>query len=84
MSVDLNWAIGRQIAQRRKVAGYTQRNLADRCGISFQRMSKYESGESSLSAAIFLRIAEALEIPAADLLPQPTHRRKTCDAENDG
>jgi transcriptional regulator with XRE-family HTH domain len=72
MQDDLNWAIGTRIAQRRKIIGLSQRRLAELCGVSYQQVSKYEAGQVPVSAAMLLRIAGALDIPPAELIPAVT------------
>lgn len=41
-----NYKIGNIIMNKRKALGYTQQNLADRLHVSFQAVSKWETGVS--------------------------------------
>ena len=52
--------IGTYIAQLRKEKGFTQIDLGDRLGVSFQAVSKWERGETLPDTAILLDLANAL------------------------
>jgi len=43
----------------------TQQQLAQRVGIKFQQIQKYETGTNRISASRLWDIAEALEVPVA-------------------
>ena len=60
-SVDLH--VGRKLRQRRWLMGMTQQQLADRVGIKFQQIQKYETGANRVSASRLWEIARALEVP---------------------
>ena len=55
--------VGARLRRRREVMALTQSSLADRLGISFQAVQKYEAGENRVSAATLWRIAEILDVP---------------------
>lgn len=75
----LNVRIGKTIRLRRKLLGLTQIELADRAGISFQGIQKWECGSIALSAAQLVFLAEALETTPSRLLPSPpTKDTQTC------
>lgn len=52
--------IGDLIRLARKAAGLSQMELAERVGISYQQIQKYEKGISGISIARLSQIAEAL------------------------
>lgn len=52
--------VGTQIAYLRKGKGFTQNDLGDRLGVSFQAVSKWERGETLPDTAILLDLANAL------------------------
>lgn len=62
--------IGLNIAYYRKLKGYTQLQLAESIGISRTHMSNIEAPNmhTSISLEALLDIADALEIPASNLL----------------
>jgi len=55
--------IGVRLRQRRVLLGITQEVLAQRIGISFQQMQKYEIGENRISAARLFRLSQLLDVP---------------------
>lgn len=57
--------VGKRIRHRRWMVGMTQQQLADRVGIKFQQIQKYETGMNRVSASRLWDIAEALEVPVA-------------------
>lgn len=61
-------AVGWNIRQLRQQAGVSLERVAGRLELSFQQLQKYETGASRISAAMLVRIAQVLEVPAAQLL----------------
>jgi transcriptional regulator with XRE-family HTH domain len=54
--------VGKRIRHRRWMVGMTQQQLADRVGIKFQQIQKYETGMNRVSASRLWDIAEALGV----------------------
>jgi transcriptional regulator with XRE-family HTH domain len=67
----LSLALGRAIRAARDQAGMSMRALAMRCGVSQPFLSEVERGRSTPSIATLHRIAEALSLSPASLLPGP-------------
>jgi transcriptional regulator with XRE-family HTH domain len=61
-------AIGRRLRQLRVLSGQSQSDLAQRLGITFQQLAKYERGANRMSAARVLRAAQVLGVEPAELL----------------
>lgn len=57
--------VGKRIRYRRSITGITQQNLADRVGIKFQQIQKYETGTNRVSASRLWDIANALDVPVS-------------------
>jgi transcriptional regulator with XRE-family HTH domain len=57
--------VGKRIRQRRWLLGVTQQQLAERVGIKFQQIQKYETGANRVSASRLWDIADALEVPVS-------------------
>ena len=57
--------VGKRIRHRRWMLGVTQQQLAERVGIKFQQIQKYETGMNRVSASRLWDIAEALEVPVS-------------------
>ena len=62
-AVDIH--VGQRLRQRRWMLGLTQQQLAERVGIRFQQIQKYETGENRMSASRLWDIAAALNVPIA-------------------
>lgn len=59
--------IGRNIRAAREAAGLTQRQLAEKLGMGYQQLNKYELGRREPGFKILKRIAEALNVPTDQL-----------------
>ncbi len=57
--------IGQRIQLRRVMLGLTQSDLAQRCGISFQQIQKYETAGNRIPAARLFDISQALQTSVA-------------------
>ncbi len=57
--------VGRRVQWRRAILGLTQKDLADKCGVSFQQIQKYESGDNSMSASRLFVIGTAMQTPVS-------------------
>ena len=55
--------VGKRIRHRRWTLGTTQQQLAERVGIKFQQIQKYETGMNRVSASRLWDIASALGVP---------------------
>ena len=60
--------IGKFIAQRRKNAGLTQMQLAEKLGITDRAVSKWENGKAMPDSSIMLELCDLLKITVNDLL----------------
>ena len=54
--------VGKRIRQRRWMVGMTQQQLAEKVGIKFQQIQKYETGMNRVSASRLWDISTALEV----------------------
>ncbi|MBM9595326.1 helix-turn-helix domain-containing protein [Roseitranquillus sediminis] len=57
--------VGKRVRHRRWMTGMTQQQLAERVGIKFQQIQKYETGMNRISASRLWDIASALQVPVA-------------------
>lgn len=55
-------SIGRKLRQFRNMAGLSQSNLANKTGVSFQQIQKYEKGTNRISAGRLHDFAEILNV----------------------
>lgn len=63
MTNDIDTYVGKRLRRRRRLLGLTQQALAERVGIRFQQIQKYECGANRISAARLFELAEALNVP---------------------
>ena len=57
--------VGKRIRHRRWLVGMTQQQLAEKVGIKFQQIQKYETGMNRVSASRLWDISEALSVPVS-------------------
>jgi transcriptional regulator with XRE-family HTH domain len=59
--VDLH--VGSRVRLRRKMLGLSQEQVAERVGLTFQGVHKYERGRNRISASRLLEFAQILGVP---------------------
>ncbi|MGR3491710.1 MAG: helix-turn-helix domain-containing protein [Shimia sp.] len=57
--------VGKRVRHRRWMVGMTQQQLAEKVGIKFQQIQKYETGMNRVSASRLWDIADSLEVPVS-------------------
>ncbi len=57
--------VGKRIRNRRWLIGMTQQQLAEKVGIKFQQIQKYETGMNRVSASRLWDIADAMNLPVS-------------------
>jgi transcriptional regulator with XRE-family HTH domain len=57
--------VGKRVRHRRWMVGMTQQQLAEKVGIKFQQIQKYETGMNRISASRLWDIADALGAPVS-------------------
>ena len=57
--------IAQRLLLRRVMLGYSQSDLAKKCGLSFQQIQKYETASNRIPAARLFDLSQALETPVA-------------------
>jgi transcriptional regulator with XRE-family HTH domain len=74
--------IGQRIKAIRLARGYSQRQVAEVVGVTFQQIHKYEAGQQHLTVERLLSIADALGVPSICILegandgPSPAPRNR--------
>ena len=66
--------VGDRVRRRRRALGVSQEQLADKLGLTFQQVQKYERGANRVSASKLYQIASALQASIAyffEGLPDP-------------
>lgn len=79
MQIDRNpvdIAIGANLRRRRVMLKKSMRELGDKLNVTHQQVSKYELGDSRISASDLYELSRALEVPISfffdGVLPQHT------------
>ncbi|MGB0440222.1 MAG: helix-turn-helix domain-containing protein, partial [Paracoccaceae bacterium] len=55
--------VGKRIRQRRWLVGMTQQQLAEKVGIKFQQIQKYEIGSNRVAASRLFELAQLFDVP---------------------
>ncbi len=80
-NVDLH--VGKRIRHRRWMIGMTQQQLAEKVGIKFQQIQKYETGMNRVSASRLWDIAQAVDVPVSFFFEGLTEDRARHEIEGD-
>ena len=59
--------VGARLRVLRKLRGLSQSDLAERLGLTFQQVQKYERGTNRISASKLWKVAEVLQVPVGEL-----------------
>jgi transcriptional regulator with XRE-family HTH domain len=59
--------VGRRLREERLTAGLSQEKLAEKVGVTFQQIQKYERGENRISAARLYDVAQAMGVSIESL-----------------
>lgn len=55
--------VGRRLQTRRTMLGLSQKDLAEKCGVTFQQIQKYECAGNRVSASRLFDLSQALNTP---------------------
>src|SRR5262245_55022625 len=72
-------AVGGLVRSARAKRGLTRRQLAEQSGASERYLAQIESGQGNPSITILKAIADALDVPVAELLPRNGRRSAALD-----
>ena len=75
--------LGKRIREYRLLHGLTQHELAERIGVKFQQLQKYEVASNKCSISRLVKIAEVLDIPLSQLLGKYVGKDESTDVEPD-
>jgi transcriptional regulator with XRE-family HTH domain len=65
---DIDREVGTRLRALREEAGMSQTALAERAGITFQQVQKYENGANRVSISRLIQFCEALDVPPSQVL----------------
>lgn len=63
--------IGSRIRIARKIGSLSQQGLAERLGVTFQQVQKYEKGTNRISASRLHHLASVIDVPVSFFFPEP-------------
>ncbi|MDO8900016.1 MAG: helix-turn-helix domain-containing protein [Phenylobacterium sp.] len=72
-------AIGARVRARRKSLSMSQSDLAERLGVSFQQVQKYERGANRISGSTLVAASQALQTTVSWLVGEETHEHAPPD-----
>jgi len=75
-TAQLELIIGARMRTRRRQMGLSQSDLAERLGVSFQQVQKYERGANRVAASTLLAAAQALRTSIGWLVGEETSGRE--------
>ena len=78
-TAQLELIIGARLRTRRRQLGLSQSELADRLGVSFQQVQKYERGANRVAASTLLTAAQTLNTSIAWLVGEEVSGRDDDD-----
>lgn len=64
----IDQAVGNNVKNARRAAGYSQTKLGRACNVSFQQIQKYETGANRIAASRLVQIAMALDVAPQALI----------------
>jgi transcriptional regulator with XRE-family HTH domain len=68
-ATEIDVVIGARIRAVRLERGFSQGDVANGIGITFQQLQKYETGKNRIAAATLAALAETLNVHLSDLVP---------------
>jgi transcriptional regulator with XRE-family HTH domain len=72
-------SIGARLRARRRQLGLSQTDLAEKLGVSFQQVQKYERGSNRIAASTLVAAAEALSTSVSSLVGEDGGGREEDD-----
>ena len=75
--------VGSRLRLRRKVLNLSQEKLAERLGITFQQVQKYEKGTNRIGASRLYQVARVLEVPVSYFFPEPRNAEDAAGMSED-
>ncbi len=61
----IDQSVGNRLKIRRNIIGLSQDSLAQKIGVSFQQVQKYERGTNRISASRLYEISQVLKVPVS-------------------
>ncbi len=75
----LDVEIGGRLRQARKARGFSQTQLGESIGVTFQQIQKYERGTNRISSSALILLSRTLQISPLELMGESVEGRKEMD-----
>ena len=72
----IDMSVGERVRKLRQTKGWTERELAEKIGVTFQQLQKYENASNRISASRLYLMCEALETTIPEFLAVLHSRRR--------
>src|SRR5207248_4793441 len=76
--------VGQRVRSRRLECRLSQTELADKIGVTFQQVQKYEKGTNRIGASRLQRISEALDVPITFFFDATPHASSRGEGSTQG
>ena len=63
VTTNIDEFVGKRLRARRKFLGLTQEAVANRLGVTFQQIQKYEKGKNRITSSILYELSQVLKVP---------------------
>lgn len=80
-ATEIDTNIGAQIRRRRLEINMSQETLAEKVGVTFQQIQKYEKGVNRVAASRLYCIAHILHLPLAEFFRGAPRASAACSAQ---
>ena len=74
--------VAEKIRTHRKALGFSQTEIADKLGVTFQQVQKYEMGTNRIGAGRLFELADIFNVPIDALFPKSGTSSKLDDDQN--
>lgn len=68
---EMDSLLGRNIKRYRNQLGFSQKEVAQEIGVSFQQLQKYEKGENRIAASRLYKLAKMINLEMEDFFISP-------------
>lgn len=84
-SSDVDVLIGNALKMKRRLLGLSQQELADKLGVTFQQIQKYENGTNRITASRLNQAAEVFGVSITDFFANvPSNSKAKSNSGTDG
>ena len=75
-------AVAARVRTHRKALGLSQTDIAEKLGVTFQQVQKYENGTNRIGAGRLFELARILQVPIQSLYPEQSRGEPDSSSRN--